>query len=488
VRAVGGKDLGAPVVDVLMDLLDRHLVQPAEPVDGSPRFRLLETVRQFAAEQLAASGELGATEVRAAEWFARWAVGLAAHGEGPGAEPWVARAVADADNLRAAMDVLGRVGRHVEHLQLVVDAMTLWFDAGFEAEGERRLEAALAAAPRTAPARAIGLVFLSMFVGVHDFPRATELVEEAVALARAAGDEPVLALAVMALGDMGRDWRAECALSTEAAELAGGLRGRPMRYAATDADNIAGGAAGQLSNLWRCRSLPRGLAWELRAVECAERSGDDRTTAKELAELGWVHLLAGDVEAAGEAIGRARALLTADVRGRWEDMVAMADALLLQYTGQLTAAEAAMRAIIRSALAGERPLFVHYASCSLVDLLVDRGRTGEADSVLQLAEGLLPGSPNVRHATRIGARRARLHRLTGHPTEAAALLRETAKGIDPDELTPEHIVWLVESALLAGSVSERRAWIARLDALSEQTGVQVPPWERRQLVSASDAP
>ena len=73
VRAVGGSDLGAPTVDVLMDLLDRHLVRPAEPVDGAPRFRLLETVREFAAERLAASGEQTATELRAADWYGRWA-------------------------------------------------------------------------------------------------------------------------------------------------------------------------------------------------------------------------------------------------------------------------------------------------------------------------------------------------------------------------------------------------------------------------------
>jgi len=61
------------------------------------------------------------------------------------------------------------------------------------------------------------------------------------------------------------------------------------------------------------------------------------------------------------------------------------------------------------------------------------------------------------------------------------MLKETEKGIDPTELRPEHVIWLVEHALTAISAAERCAWTNSLDALSQQTGVQVPPWERRWL-------
>ncbi len=156
VRALAGDDLGRPALDVLMDLLDRNLVGRAEPVDGAPRFRLLETVRQFAGERLDEAGEREATELRAAEHFAAWAVQLAKHSEGVDSEPWVVRAVADADNLRAAMDVLDREGRADEHLQLVVDTVALWFSAGLEGEGLRRLTRAVEKASADAPARASG--------------------------------------------------------------------------------------------------------------------------------------------------------------------------------------------------------------------------------------------------------------------------------------------------------------------------------------------
>ena len=58
---------------------------------------------------------------------------------------------------------------------------------------------------------------------------------------------------------------------------------------------------------------------------------------------------------------------------------------------------------------------------------------------------------------------------------------ETEKGIDPTGLTLEHIIWLVETALTAGSLADRNAWIERLDTLSQQTGVRVPSWERPWL-------
>src|SRR6185312_14997645 len=130
-------------------------------------------------------------ELRAAAWFARWAVGLAAHGDGPDADDWLSRTVAEAENLRAAMDVFEHAGRTEEQLQLVVDAMPLWLSVGYELEGERRLEHALAAAPPDARARAVALVYLSYFVGARDHDREMALVDQAVTLAEDQGDEPV---------------------------------------------------------------------------------------------------------------------------------------------------------------------------------------------------------------------------------------------------------------------------------------------------------
>ena len=42
---------------------------------------------------------------------ADWAAQLAAHSEGPESDRWLAAAVAEADNLRAAIDMFARTGR-----------------------------------------------------------------------------------------------------------------------------------------------------------------------------------------------------------------------------------------------------------------------------------------------------------------------------------------------------------------------------------------
>ena len=143
------------------------MVQRAQPIDGKPRFRLLETVRQSAAERVDEEHEGEATALRAADHFASWAVGLAAHSEAPDADAWLARALADVDNLRAAMDTLGApVGRPSS--ALVVDAWALWMEIGYEVEGERRLRAALDAAPNDHPARPMALVYLSALSPMRD--------------------------------------------------------------------------------------------------------------------------------------------------------------------------------------------------------------------------------------------------------------------------------------------------------------------------------
>ena len=281
VRDVGGEDLGAPVLDVLVELLERNMVHRAEPVDGSPRFRLLETVRQFAGERLDEAHEREATELRAADHFASWAVGLAANSDAPDGDAWLARALADADNLRAAMDALARAGRADDHLQLVVDTWALWFGVGYEAEGERRLRAALDAAPKGHPARAVGLVCLSALSGLHGRDREQEMVGAAVVLARASGDEPVLGFALVAMGGLVASEEEARKSSLEVAAIAERIRGRPVRYSRTSSRRHS--PAMRRDTMAHLRDVPgrggRPSQWQRRAVECAERGRNARVLA-----------------------------------------------------------------------------------------------------------------------------------------------------------------------------------------------------------------
>ncbi|MGY1837206.1 BTAD domain-containing putative transcriptional regulator [Blastococcus sp. SYSU DS0510] len=488
VRAIGGTDLDVPVRDVLLDLLERQLVQRVEPVEGSPRFRLLETVRQYAAERLAASGEEVATRLRAAEWYAAWAAELAARSEGPGSRGWVARAVADADNLRGAMETLEREGRAEDHLQLVVDSYALWWNASQEQEGGRRLERALSKAAPGAPARAMGLCHLVQLTGNVEFLRAEGLLVEAESLARAAGDELVRAYALLLLADIRNPCIDEAiGLATEAAAAAERHRAAPVRYAPTAPDVLVAVAADQLSWLWCLRSLPTAIKWQHRALDAVERKGDRPALAKVCAELGVRYLCVGDVPAATGFVDRAVRLLDGAATSTTEDFVPWAQAWLLHHTGRLHAAESVMRTSIEVARAGGRVLLLHFQSCCLVDLLAVQGRLEEAEVALQLAEQTHAASDDPVFVGRLRLRRARLSRLAGRRAEASELLREAEEGIDPSTVWPDHVTYLVESALLAGDDLARRAWLRRLEETAQRIGLHVFPWERRFLAAGLGA-
>ena len=93
------------VTDLLGSLVDKSLVV-AEPSGGALRYRLLETIRQFAAERLAEAGADEAAAVAAAhsEYFLAVAETAAPHLNGPDQGEWFARLDAEQANLRRAAE------------------------------------------------------------------------------------------------------------------------------------------------------------------------------------------------------------------------------------------------------------------------------------------------------------------------------------------------------------------------------------------------
>ena len=362
--------------------------------------------------------------------------------------------------------------------------MVLWFEAGHEHEGERRLRAALGRAPAS-PTRAIALAYLAWLVGTHDRSEAAELARQAVDLARRDGDRPVLAFALQTLGETVDDLDGAVAASTEAGRLADELAadplGTPVRYGPTAGQAVACGAAHNLAALWTYRSLPTAIEWQQRALGLAEIEGDRRITAVNSARLGLLHLVGGDPSAAAEPITRAAELMTGRVTARWEDTVTFARARLLEWQDAGAAAEAAYRDLTTSALAGGRLLHAVLGSCALADVLIRRGALAEADAVLRRADAVLAGGADVRQRARLQVRRARLRRLRGDAAGARALLDAVGPAFPDDELSPERIVWFVESALLEPRPDDAARSVAALDDLAQRTGVRVPPWERLLL-------
>ena len=181
---------GDEVLDLLTRLVDKSLVDVHEQADGTARYRLLETLRQYARLKLAAGGAADAVRrAHAGYYLAQLAE---ADLSGPGQAEWLGRLERDHDNLRAALDWWDE---HPEagDPQLLLRAVARWEHWNFNGhvgEGAQRLARALAApgAEAPTPARAAALhtaTALAVFGG--DYRGARALAEERLALERALG-------------------------------------------------------------------------------------------------------------------------------------------------------------------------------------------------------------------------------------------------------------------------------------------------------------
>ncbi|MDQ5851614.1 MAG: tetratricopeptide repeat protein, partial [Chloroflexota bacterium] len=195
VCAGAGDDPGA-ALDGLASLVDKSLVRQQEGTEGEPRFTLLETIREYALEQLAASGEAEALRRQHARYYVTWA------GVRPGD-----RVVAEADNLRAALQWTLERGE-VELGLPLLDALTVigWFP---ETRRIRTLwHQAVRARLDTLPPvlRVQALIRLGIEAwSEQDFAVASAHLEEGLALARTLGDTVGIAAALHSLADVRRD-------------------------------------------------------------------------------------------------------------------------------------------------------------------------------------------------------------------------------------------------------------------------------------------
>jgi predicted ATPase/DNA-binding SARP family transcriptional activator len=133
------------VADLLSRLVDKSLVV-AEDVAGGYRYRLLESMRQYAFERLREAGE--AAELESAHYDHYLALAMAADPEcaPPGVSVRPERLAVDHDNLRAALAWALRRDPQ-KALRLAVYMWPMWMAGSHYQEGDRLLHAALAAAP-----------------------------------------------------------------------------------------------------------------------------------------------------------------------------------------------------------------------------------------------------------------------------------------------------------------------------------------------------
>lgn len=188
-------------LDTLQSLVDKSLIRL---VGG--RFRMLETIREFAIERLEESGEAADARHRHVRFFVDLAEEAFPNLKGD-PKLWLDMLEADHDNLRAVLDRLAEGGETQLHLQLAGALWKFWYLRGHIPEGCRRLESALEADRSPTLFRARALNGASGMTGEYgdDISLGCPFDDEALMLYRALGDASGIATTLYMMG-MNASW------------------------------------------------------------------------------------------------------------------------------------------------------------------------------------------------------------------------------------------------------------------------------------------
>jgi len=202
----GNESSEGTIIELLSHLIDKSLVA-VEDQDGERRYRLLETVRQYARDRLFESGEAAALRDRHLRFFERLALDAEAQLVGPNHLAWSRRLTADHDNLRAALEWGLATPANVDApLRMVCALWSFWSQRNHFTEGRQWVERALSAVPR--PPRSLQVRALAAAADYSflsgDYPAARAFAGDALALDDAAlgTDRRVIAFAAFILGNL----------------------------------------------------------------------------------------------------------------------------------------------------------------------------------------------------------------------------------------------------------------------------------------------
>ena len=202
--AAGAVAIDGELQSVVTDvgrLVDKSLVVREEISGHDARYRLLETVRQFAGERLVERGEVESTRQRHAWYFATLSQEAGMHSFGPsaGAESpaWHDRLAVDHDNITSALQWCADSGQAELGAGIVRGAWWSWFVRGRLSEGAELVERAwsgdLLADTLECELRFAAACFAPT---VGRFETAVAMAEQSIAVGKAHGDDSIIAMAL----------------------------------------------------------------------------------------------------------------------------------------------------------------------------------------------------------------------------------------------------------------------------------------------------
>jgi predicted ATPase len=215
-------DLDADVLDAVASLVDKSLLVQVENGGNEERFRMLETVREYAWERLAEAGEEKLTRRAHAAYCLILAEEGATHLVSADRQVWLERFDLEQENFRAALEWLTRTRNVAWGLRLGTALHLYWKDHASAVEGRNCLWALLnlpvklpnAEPPAQASARQVAAEKLranalaalsSMALEQGDFPLARTVLEEALAIYRELDHLPGVVMALNHLAAVERN-------------------------------------------------------------------------------------------------------------------------------------------------------------------------------------------------------------------------------------------------------------------------------------------
>ena len=275
--------LAYPVMLRLTSLTSKSLITATEAADGTPRFGMLETIREYAMEQLGRMGDLRQFQLSHLQYFITLAESAEPYLQQEGRHLWQVRLQQEADNFRAALQ-WALDEREAGGLQLASALGTFWIVSGQFSEARYWLErtlAAIASASSTVQAKALAALG-NIAVRQGDYVRVKSCTEERIRLCRELGDRAGEAESLRVLGDM-------AAADEEFGDA------QELYFESLSMFRELGHTAGiahvmnNLGELARYREdMAAARGYYAESLRLSEEAGDQSSAARALFNLGWV--------------------------------------------------------------------------------------------------------------------------------------------------------------------------------------------------------
>jgi len=454
----------AASIEFLATLADRSLIRLDDRRgEAQARYRMLETIREFASEQLAASGEGDVIRARLRDHFLDLAEQAEPMRFGPDRKRWLARLSADQDNLRAALAWSQEHGEPEQVARLVVALYWFWGNSRF-GELQVWVESASAHIDNASPLLRAKVRNLQCDLAIRSgsVGEVPALANEALALAKASGAQEEEARALLALGftagivlgpDAMRPYMEQAlplARSASLGELVAGclsffgliclfksdpeeprrLLDRAMGLAkATDDDNLLGFAC-TVAGLTALNQGRLADADDLLNQALAVGRPIDLDMALTLGLFGvaGLRLRRGDLvearAAANESLANARRLGGSRT---FEVFSTSMFGWVLLAIGQTVQAMSALQDAVRVARSSEVPAFASLPLVSLAEAQLAEGALDDARASLEEASSLAASRAYTHILGRVGLVRAKLRAhendLIGAETSAHEAIR-----------------------------------------------------------------